>query len=167
MKRIFSVLILIALASGALLGWVIWKCQDDRCLIFEWQKIQAADSFERCANLGFPVIKLYPRQCRAGTKSFTEGAGKVENSTSQNPIVPKQVLAAVQAAVAEKLKIREDEVAIIGAYQKEWPNSCLGLAPAGYGCEEVITPGYEVTAQAGTQQFVYRTNIDGVVVKEQ
>jgi hypothetical protein len=49
-----------------------YNCQTDSCLIFEWQKIRAVDSFERCEALGFPVMESYPRQCRAGDKIFTE-----------------------------------------------------------------------------------------------
>jgi hypothetical protein len=48
------------------------KCEDDWCFVFEWQKIKATDSFERCASLDFSIIESYPRQCRAGDKLFTE-----------------------------------------------------------------------------------------------
>jgi len=36
------------------------------------KKISDVKSFEECVNLGFPVMESYPRQCRAGEKSFTE-----------------------------------------------------------------------------------------------
>lgn len=64
----FGVLAIIA----GLVGLFLFQCEDDWCFVFEWQKIQAADSFSRCANLGFPVMESYPRQCRAGTKLFLE-----------------------------------------------------------------------------------------------
>ncbi len=162
MKKALFVFIGIVVVAGALFAVYIWKCEDDWCFIFEWQKIQAADSFERCVNLGFPVIKFYPPQCRAGEKSFTPGSPKLENGKKLP--VPKAV-AAVRSVVAERLTVNEDEVIILTALEKEWPDSCLGLAPAGFGCAQVVTPGYEVTVRVYDQQFVYRTNSDGSVVK--
>lgn len=66
---ILSGVIIVAGGFGALF---LNACEDDWCLVFEWQKIRAADSFERCASLRFPVMESYPRQCRAGDKHFTE-----------------------------------------------------------------------------------------------
>ena len=69
--------ILIALGTIVVLAGVsafvfLNKCEDDWCFVFEWQKIRAADSFERCAGLGFPVMESYPSQCRAGNKNFVQ-----------------------------------------------------------------------------------------------
>lgn len=55
-------------------GAFLYTCEDDWCFLTEWQKVRAADSFERCAQLGFPVMESYPRQCRAGDKLFVEQA---------------------------------------------------------------------------------------------
>jgi hypothetical protein len=55
------------------------QCEDDWCFLFQWQKVRAATSFERCVLLGFPVMESYPRQCRAGEKSFTEVIQPIEN----------------------------------------------------------------------------------------
>lgn len=63
-------LIVVAIIVGAR---VLFGCMADRR---EWQKtqqkIQAADSFERCKALGFPVGLSYPEQCQAGDKTFRE-----------------------------------------------------------------------------------------------
>ena len=167
MRKVLFIFIAIVILAGALVGLDMWKCEDDWCFIFEWQKIRAADSFERCVRLGFPVIKLYPPECRAGDKSFPEGAEKIGNEGNVQNIPDPKVVAAVRSAVAERLKISEDEVMILAAYKKEWPNSCLGLSPSAFGCREMITPGYEVIVRARDQQFVYRTNADGSLVKAQ
>ena len=163
MKKVFFIFIGIAILAGAFLGWDVLKCQDDWCFMFEWQKIRAADSFEHCVSLGFPVIEVYPPECRAGGKSFPEGADRNDNSVHDIP--PPKVVAAVRSVVAERFKINKDDAVIISAYKKEWPSSCLGLSPTDFGCAEVITPGYEVTVLALDRQFVYRTNADGSVVK--
>ena len=80
MESIYIILTIILIIAAGIAGW-FWlnNCQSDACLIFQWQKVKAADSFERCAQLGFPVMESYPRQCRAGSKSFTENILPVGN----------------------------------------------------------------------------------------
>ncbi|MEK7138264.1 MAG: Gmad2 immunoglobulin-like domain-containing protein [Patescibacteria group bacterium] len=78
-------------------GAYLWQCDDDWCYMFEWQKIEAADSFDRCAQLGFPIMESYPRQCRAGDKTFTEniivGNDKIHIFTpAPNSIVKSPIL---------------------------------------------------------------------------
>ncbi|HAO64538.1 TPA: hypothetical protein DCQ44_00985 [Candidatus Taylorbacteria bacterium] len=71
-KIIWSIVgVIVLIAVG---GFVIYlyQCNDASCYYFNWQKIRAADSFQKCADLGFPVTESSPRQCRAGDKTFTE-----------------------------------------------------------------------------------------------
>lgn len=69
---------LFVVACGALLLWAVSVgtflslCEDDWCFVTTWQKVRAADSFERCVSLGFPVAESHPRQCQAGEKIFVE-----------------------------------------------------------------------------------------------
>jgi Immunoglobulin-like domain of bacterial spore germination len=51
---------------------VLSSCHDDWCLIFQWQKARASQSFADCARFGFPVQESYPRRCSTGTRTFTE-----------------------------------------------------------------------------------------------
>ncbi|MDP3963974.1 MAG: Gmad2 immunoglobulin-like domain-containing protein [bacterium] len=61
------------LAFAGALGLIFFLgCEDDWCYVTQWQKVGAADGFERCQSLGFPVAESYPRQCHAGEKIFTE-----------------------------------------------------------------------------------------------
>lgn len=79
------------------------------------------------------------------------------------PLPP--AVSAVRKYISETQGVGEDRVIILTAYEREWPDSCLGLASAEEFCAQVITSGWEVTAQAGGQQFVYRTNADGSVIR--
>lgn len=36
------------------------------------KSISKVTNFEQCARLGFPIMESYPRQCRAGGKTFIE-----------------------------------------------------------------------------------------------
>lgn len=80
--------------------------------------------------------------------------------------VPDAV-AAVRSKIAEELEIGEGLVIIMTAYEKEWPDACLGLVGEGEFCAQVITPGYEVTAQAQGKEFKYRTDSDGDILREE
>ncbi len=84
----------------------------------------------------------------------------------QNLPVPDAV-SAVRTHVAGDLGISEGVVIVMSAYEKEWPDACLGLAGEDELCAQVITSGFEVTVQAEGKQFVYRTNEDGHIIRQE
>lgn len=59
------------------------------------------------------------------------------------------------------------ESIVMSAYEKEWPNGCLGLPEADEFCTQAITPGYEVTVEASGETYVFRTNQDGSVIRRE
>ncbi len=67
-----TIALVVIIAVVAIFITFVGLCKDDWCFLFDWQKANAADSFERCAALGFPIMESFPRQCRAGEKTFTE-----------------------------------------------------------------------------------------------
>ena len=79
------------------------------------------------------------------------------------PVSP--AVAAARAHLAERLSIGTKNILVLSAFEKDWPNSCLGLEGAGEFCAQVIVPGFEVTLKAQSQVYIYRTNIDGTAVK--
>ena len=79
--------------------------------------------------------------------------------------VPEAV-SRVRSLVASELGISEGVVIVMTAYEKNWPDGCLGLG-GDKMCTQAIVPGYEVTVQAKGTERTYRTNADGsVVVRE-
>jgi hypothetical protein len=89
-----AIVVLLFLAAIAVLS----SCQDDWCMVFQWQKVRAATTFSDCERLGFPVQESYPRVCRAGDKSFTEpisdefdGPTESENIKVTSPIPGAEV----------------------------------------------------------------------------
>ena len=79
--------------------------------------------------------------------------------------VPDAVVA-VRTHVASELGIAEGVVIILSAYERDWPDACLGLAGVDELCTQVITPGFEVTVQAAGQQFVYYTDASGSIIRQ-
>ncbi len=78
--------------------------------------------------------------------------------------VPKPV-AAVRTYVAQGAKLNESEVIILEAHERNWPDACLGLGSSQELCAQVMTPGYLVKLTAKGQEFTYRTNEDGTVIR--
>jgi len=72
MKKIIIALAVLVLVVAGLFTFYIASCEDDWCFIFTWQKVKSVNSFADCENRGFPVMESYPRQCRAGDKTFVE-----------------------------------------------------------------------------------------------
>ncbi|OGZ06506.1 MAG: hypothetical protein A2942_04835 [Candidatus Lloydbacteria bacterium RIFCSPLOWO2_01_FULL_50_20] len=71
-KQVLLIGFLLVLMLVGLTGVFLWRCSDDWCLTFDWQKARVADSFDRCLQLGFPVMESYPRKCAVNGKTFTE-----------------------------------------------------------------------------------------------
>ena len=92
-------------------------------------------------------------------------ADNVSPGSIHNLPVPDAV-AAVRTHIASELGIAEGVVIILSAYERDWPDACLGLAGADELCAQVITPGFKVTAQAAGQQGVYHTNASGSVIRK-
>lgn len=93
-------------------------------------------------------------------------ADNAPTGTLHNLPVPTPVAIARKAA-AQLLKIPEGEAIVMTAYEKEWPNSCLGLPKKDEMCAQVVTSGYEVTVQGNGKNVIYRTNQDGSVIRLQ
>lgn len=67
----------------------------------------------------------------------------------------------VDAANLQRMPFEDITVELLEA--RVWPDSCLGLAQAGEGCADAITPGFVVVLGDG---FRYRTDTKGNVRKE-
>jgi len=96
------------------------------------------------------------------TVNSAEGApvGSIHNMP-----VPAGVGAA-REQLSQTLNTEESKIVIMTAFEKEWSDSCLGLGGPAESCAAVITPGFEVSMQAGGKTYVYRTNNEGTAVRE-
>jgi len=98
---------------------------------------------------------------------FTSGDNPTPGSTVHDLPVPPAVDAA-RSALAVRLGLENPKmVLILTAFEKEWPDACLGLPQKGELCAQAITTGYEVTMQKDGVEYVYRTNTDGTTVRSE
>jgi hypothetical protein len=89
-------------------------------------------------------------------------------AAAPTPTAPTEAPEAVDAAkeaLSQELGIAVDDIETVSYESTEWPNACLGLEQAGEMCAQVVTPGYEITLRAQGEEYVYRTDTAGDIVR--
>ena len=81
------------------------------------------------------------------------------------PVPP--AVAAVRMRAAQELGVPGREILILTAVEKTWPNGCLGLADPDEMCTEALVEGYAVTVEVNGEEYTYRTNSDGSVIRRE
>jgi hypothetical protein len=59
----------------------------------------------------------------------------------------------------------EKDILIKSIENVEWPNACLGAEEGGELCIRVITPGFKLVTEVGSEEFIYHTNNNGSVIR--
>ena len=90
-----------------------------------------------------------------------------EEDSSQGEGLPPYAAVAAEKALSESLGVSVEEIDIISHERQEWPDACLGLAAADEMCAQVITPGWRVVLRVGGQEYVFRTDHNGEVVRQE
>ena len=85
--------------------------------------------------------------------------------STPRPDVSFPAVAAARADLAERFERDPAEVQVISVTAQEWPDACLGLADEGEVCAQVITSGYLVTLGLSGNEYTFRTDVDGDVVR--
>jgi len=78
------------------------------------------------------------------------------SSYEDNPAVE----AAIKALV-EQEGIAVESISVVDVAAVEWPDSCLGCEQQGQYCLMVITPGYRIVLQSGTETYAVHTDRSG------
>jgi len=62
------------------------------------------------------------------------------------------------ADLAEQLEVSEGDIQVLSAEPVNWPDTSLGCPEPGMMYAQVITPGFQVTLQAGGKDYEYHTD---------
>jgi hypothetical protein len=81
--------------------------------------------------------------------------------------LPPDVALTVQNRVSELLAVPAENLQIQSVEQMDWPNSCLGLPAGDEVCAEVITPGWLLTFRVDGQDYRYRIDETGTVIRQE
>lgn len=79
--------------------------------------------------------------------------------------LPPQIQTAVLEAAAKRTSKPVSTLNIVKAQPKNWSDGCLGLAEPDELCTQVITPGWQVVVTDGLNNWIYRTNELGNLIK--
>jgi hypothetical protein len=93
--------------------------------------------------------------------------GDVPQATDTPHGDPPYAVIAAEQALSDELGVPVDEIDYVSYERQEWPDACLGLAEEGEMCAQVITPGWRVVLKAQGQEFVFRTDQDGEIVRRE
>ena len=77
------------------------------------------------------------------------------------PDVVQQTGARAQTALAQRLGVSSEAVAVVAVESQEWPDACLGLAGAEEACAQQVTPGYLVTLESNDATYVVHMDASG------
>ncbi|HET6597337.1 MAG TPA: hypothetical protein VFG81_17040 [Anaerolineales bacterium] len=82
-------------------------------------------------------------------------------------VLPPDVALNVQNFISESLAVPIESIKITNVEQKDWPNGCLGLPEGDEACIEAITPGWLLTFDIDNQEYKYRVDQTGTVIRQE
>lgn len=92
-------------------------------------------------------------------------------STQVNPALedalPPDVALTIRNQISELLGVTVESIQIEKLEKMDWPDSCLGLPGADEACTEVITPGWLLTFNIDGQEYRFRANETGTVIRQE
>lgn len=84
------------------------------------------------------------------------------------PIVdPPPAAVAAARQLSDEYDIPMEQIEYVTYTDEEWPDACLGLPNAEEMCAQVITPGFRVVLQADGEEYVYRTDETGQIIRQE
>jgi hypothetical protein len=82
-------------------------------------------------------------------------------------VLPPDVALNVQNFISESMAVPLESIEITNVEQKDWPNGCLGLPDGDEACAEAITPGWLLTFNIDNQEYRYRVDQTGTVIRQE
>lgn len=100
------------------------------------------------------------------------GSGQANTpATQENPALentlPPEVALNVQNFIVESMGVVAENIEIKNVEQKDWPDGCLGLPEGDEACVEAITPGWLLTFDIDGQEYRYRVDQTGTVIRQE
>lgn len=99
------------------------------------------------------------------TADSRQNSQTVVKETLKPDTLPDAVAQAVLQDASRRSNRSQNELRIVNAEPRNWPDGCLGLASADTFCTQMVVSGWEVTVEDGQKNFVYRTNDSGSLAK--
>ncbi len=82
-------------------------------------------------------------------------------------VLPPDVALNVRNQVSAILGVPVESIQLESIEQTDWPNGCLGLPEPEEVCTEVITPGWLLVFSAEGQEYRFRVDQTGTVIRQE
>ncbi len=79
--------------------------------------------------------------------------------------LPRPIINAVRRDLSKLTGIPSGELRLVNATQETWSDSCLGLGRLDESCAQMLVEGWRVVMSNGSQNWTYRTNSDGKIIR--
>jgi hypothetical protein len=83
---------------------------------------------------------------------------------AQGQPVDAAVLDLVKQNLAKRLSVTVDEITVVSATSREWPDSSLGCPQPGMAYAQIVTPGYRIVLGQGQKQYDYHTDLSATTI---
>jgi hypothetical protein len=91
--------------------------------------------------------------------------------TQANPALedalPPDVALNVQNFISETMGMAVENIELKNVEQMDWPDGCLGLPEGDEACVEAITPGWLLTFDIDNQEYKYRVDQTGTIIRQE
>lgn len=93
-------------------------------------------------------------------------------STQQIPSLAAEALSPevaqnIQNQISQVLGVPVESIQVEQVEKTDWPDGCLGLGQGGEVCTQAITPGWLLVFTVDGQEFRFRANETGTVVRQE
>jgi len=82
-------------------------------------------------------------------------------------VLPPDVALNVQNFISESMGVAAENIEIKNVEKMDWPNGCLGLPEGDEACVEAITPGWLLTFNVDGQEYRYRVDETGTIIRQE
>lgn len=82
-------------------------------------------------------------------------------------VLPPDVALTIRNRVSEILGVPVESIQLQSIEQTDWPNGCLGLPEPEEVCTEVITPGWLLVFNIDGQEYRFRADQSGTVIRRE
>jgi hypothetical protein len=121
---------------------------------------------EMCAEVitpGYRVVVEAEGEQHVYRTDLTGAEIRAENGLAMEE--GEQVAMVVRQMLMQQLQADFDEIEIVEIEEMEWPDGCLGLPATNEMCIMMITPGYRIVLEVNGDEYVYRTDQQGLVIR--
>lgn len=96
-----------------------------------------------------------------------ESAPLLTAQSTSSESLPRQVMRQLRRDLAQQTGASPRQFQVTRYSRETWPDGCLGLGGIAELCLAALVEGWRVELTDGAQQWSYRTNLDGTVVKQE